>query len=210
MSIFSKDDIAAMSQRYRVNFINSLSGFKSANLVGSVSTEQHSNLAIISSVFHLGADPALIGFINRPASVERHTLENILGVKHYTINHVNDKIIEQAHQTSARYPREQSEFAATGLTEYWADNINAPFVKESAIKLGIAYQEHHTLLNQTVMVIGEIIHVEIADEYIHNDGLVDIQSAGTVAVSGLDVYHQPKKIKRLAYAKPDIELKTID
>ena len=107
---FSREDIDAMDSRYRAHFINSLSGVKSANLLGTRSELGEENLAIISSVFHLGANPPLMGMIMRPHSVARHSLENILETGVYTLNHIADSFFAQAHQTSAKYPKEQSEF----------------------------------------------------------------------------------------------------
>ncbi len=202
MKQFSQTDIESMSDRYRVNFINSLSGFKSANLVGTVSKDGQTNLSIISSAFHIGANPALMGFINRPHSVERHTLENLIETGSYTLNHVNIDIIDEGHQTSARYSKEESEFTETGLTEQWVDGFTAPFVKESHVQIGLDYKEHHTLLNNTVMVIGEIAWVAVPEHSLHDDGLINLETTNSVAVSGLDTYHAPTKIKRLSYAKP--------
>jgi len=68
---FSKDEIDNLEQRERVLFINSLSGFKSANLVGTANTQKQSNLAIVSSVVHLGANPPLLSMVMRPRSVPR-------------------------------------------------------------------------------------------------------------------------------------------
>lgn len=209
-TLFNKSDIQALSQRYRVNLINSLSGFKSANLVGTVSASGQTNLSIISSAFHLGADPALIGFINRPHSVSRHTLEYLLETKTYTLNHVNTDIIDAAHQTSARYEREQSEFEATGLTPQWVEGVSAPFVSESHVHIGLDYVEHHTLLNNTVMVIGEITYIGLPEDSLLSDGLVDMEKTETVAVSGLDTYHKPERLKRLSYAKPETWPKEIE
>jgi flavin reductase (DIM6/NTAB) family NADH-FMN oxidoreductase RutF len=199
-----------MAQRYRANFINSLSGFKSANLVGTVSKDQQTNLCIISSAFHIGADPALMGFINRPHSVDRHTLENLIDTGYYTINHVNTGIIDQSHQTSARYNRDESEFTETGLTPLWYEDFIAPFVGESFVRIGVEYKEHHTLMNNTVMVLGEIVMVDTPEDSVQEDGVVDMTITNTVAVSGLDSYHAPKKIKRLGYAKPHQPVCIID
>ncbi len=210
MTYFTKADIQAMDKSYRVNLVNSLTGFKSANLIGTQSPDKQTNLAIISSAFHLGADPALIGFINRPASVDRHTLDNLLATEYYTLNHVNTDIIKQAHQTSARYPKEESEFTATGLTECWIDGFEAPFVEQSLVRIGLKYVEHHTLLNNTVLVIGEIVLVDIPSTSIGVDGLVNIEQLNTVAVSGLDTYHDTSKITRLSYAKPRKKLQIIE
>ena len=54
---FQSSDIKAMDPRRRAAFINSLSGFKSANLVGTVNAKGQTNLAIMSSAVHLGSSP---------------------------------------------------------------------------------------------------------------------------------------------------------
>ncbi|MGB0866877.1 MAG: SDR family NAD(P)-dependent oxidoreductase [Granulosicoccaceae bacterium] len=197
-------DIEALSDRFRVLFINSLSGFKSANLVGTVGESGKSNLAIVSSVVHLGANPALVGMVMRPHTVPRGTLENILATGVYTLNHVHSGIIEQAHQSSARYPEGVSEFDQVGLQEQWDDGFAAPFVQESRIKLGIEFREKHAFdINRTTFVIGEIVSVELPEELLADDGFVSLEKAGTVAVSSLDSYHQTQILGHLSYAKPD-------
>lgn len=113
---YSNTDILQMETQTRAACINSLSGFKSASLIGSIDTKGNTNLAIFSSIKHLGSNPALIGFINRPDSRRRHTLENIMETNCFTINHVNKTIYKKAHQRSARYPKHVSGFEATGLT----------------------------------------------------------------------------------------------
>lgn len=205
-------DIQAMDQRVRATFVNCLSGFKSANLVGTYSLKHKTtNLSIISSAFHLGAHPALMGFIVRPHSTDRHTLEYILETGEFTLNHVNESIYHQAHQTSARYERDQSEFEMTGLTPFYFENHPAPFVKESNIKIYLKLREHHPLsINQTEMIIAEITHVLAPDEAVYEDGSLNIEKAGTICVSGLDRYHKTSELARLSYAKPDLKLKVID
>lgn len=96
------DDIQNMDQRYRVSFVNSLSGFKSANLLGTADSDGATNLAMVSSVVHLGADPAPMGMVTRPRSVARHSVENLVQTGVFTLNHVAAEFVPQAHQTSAR------------------------------------------------------------------------------------------------------------
>lgn len=201
-----------MAQRERACFINCLSGFKSANLVGTYSQKWDvTNLSVISSCFHLGADPALMGLIIRPHSTDRHTLEYILETGEYTINHVNQAIMHKAHQTSARYPREQSEFEQTGLTPHFEAGHRAPFVQESSIRLGLKLREHLPLkINQTELIIGELTMVFAPLECLSKDGSLHIEKAGSLCVSGLDRYHQTKQLARLSYAKPDRELEDIE
>ena len=197
-------DIAVLEDHERVFFINSLSGFKSANLVGTADESQHSNLAMVSSVVHLGANPPLLAMVMRPGSSARGTLKNILKTGEYTLNHVHKDIYKQAHQASARYDEEVSEFNEVGLTEQWEEGFNAPFVQESHIKIGMKLREHHNLdINGTEFVIGEIVSIELPDEVVADDGFISLEKAGTVAVSSLDTYHSTNTLASLSYAKPD-------
>ena len=112
---WKKSEIEELDKRFRTNLINSLSGLKSLNLCGTINEKVQTNLAIINSVVHVGANPALLGMVMRPTTVPRHTLSNILSTRHYTLNHVHRDIFRNAHQTSANYEEEVSEFEACGL-----------------------------------------------------------------------------------------------
>nr|WP_010131882.1 flavin reductase family protein [Microbulbifer agarilyticus] len=200
-----------LEQRYRVNLINSLSGFKSANLIGTADAGGHTNLAIVSSVVHLGANPPLVAFINRPDSVERHTLDNLTDSGWFTVNQVNDDIWERAHQTSARYPRGISEFQEVQLTPIPSEICPAPYVAESRLRFACEVVERTRLeINSTVMVIGRIAELQVCDAAIAEDGYIDIEALGTLAVSGLDSYHRTERLGRLSYAKPGLAPRRID
>lgn len=206
----TKENIKNFEKLYRTAFVNSLSGFKSANLIGTISSKGKTNLAVFNSVIHVGANPPLMGFLMRPVSVERHTYNNIKETGHFTINHINKEIFKQAHQTSASYEKDISEFDAVGLTPEYTKTIKAPYVKESKIKIGLKYLEEYEIKsNGTIFIIGEIQEVILPDDIILNDGFIDIEKAGTIAISGLDSYHDTKRITRLSYSKPGVEPKVI-
>lgn len=207
---YSAQDLDNMEQRFRAQFINSLSGFKSACLVGTQNDHAQTNLSIISSIFHVGANPPLLGMILRPHTVRRDTLENIQQTGVYTFNQVNSDIIAQAHQTSARYDVGISEFTETGLTPYFSDAIKAPYVAESNLKVGMKLESIQRLkINQTELIIGRIIEVIVDENSVAKDGYVDIESLDSVAISGLDAYHTTKTINRFDYAKPKASVKSI-
>ena len=202
--------IDAMPSRERAALINSLSGFKSANLIGTADAEGHCNLAIMSSVVHLGSHPPLLMLVVRPGGEERHTLHNLLRSGHYSINHVAADMVDAAHQTAARYPRDVSEFEATGLTPSWWDGFTAPLVAEAHVQLAMQLREHQELaINGTHLVIGEVVQANIPDGCLKEDGSLDLNAAGTVALTGLDSYHRADLMKRMAYAKPDLPPRTL-
>ena len=211
MKHINAQQLSDMKDRYRAHLVNSLSGYKSANLIGSVDQQGKINLAMFSSVVHLGASPALVGFITRPNSVTRHTLENIQQTKQYTINQVSESFFTEAHQTSARYDKQQNEFDATGLIPYFHNEYKAPFVLQSKLKYALTLREIMPIsLNNTQLVIGEITDILCDEQAIGADGYIDISSLNTVSISGLDCYHRNQSLSRLSYAKTDTQPVEID
>jgi len=206
MKTLTKNEREKLDRRYRAKLINSLSGFKSVNLIATKS-EKSSNLSIISSAFHLGADPALMGFIIRPDSVVRGTLKNLRKNGICTLNHAHSNIVEQAHQTSARYPENVSEFEQVKLNEEYLDGFEIPFVKESKIKFSLKMLREIVIQeNGTHMIICEIQNIYYPKDVLLEDGSIDIHKAETLTVSGLDTYFETTKIGKLSYAKPDKDL----
>jgi len=100
---YTRDQINNLEKIKKINLINSCSGYKSANLIGTISKEGITNVAVFSSVTHLGSNPPTLGFILRPTTVPRDTYKNILESGIFTINHIFEEIIEDAHHTSAKY-----------------------------------------------------------------------------------------------------------
>ncbi|MEP5568332.1 MAG: flavin reductase family protein [Halioglobus sp.] len=199
------NSLDSMATRQRAALINSVSGFKSANLIGTANAEGHANLAIMSSVVHLGSQPPLLALIVRPGGEERHTLTNILDTQQFSINHVANHMVEAAHQTAARYPQHISEFEATGLSPEWWTDFSAPLVAEASIKLAMQLRDHQELaINGTHLVIGEVVQLDIPDHSLNEDFSLDLIAAGTTALSGLDSYHSVQLEKKMAYAKTDL------
>ena len=201
--ILTKENIEQLEQRYRTAFINSLAGFRQAVLVGTKSKDGNSNLAIFNSLMHLGAQPALYGLISRPDSTQRDTLQNILATKEYTLNFIPASHYEKAHQTSARYDTGVSEFEKVGIKEWYHPSCHAPFVEDAVVKIAMTFEESIPIpLNNTVLIIGSIKQVEIADALVGTDGYVSLAAAEVVISQGLDAYFVAQSLGRLPYAKP--------
>lgn len=199
-----KSEWESWSRIYRANFINCLSGFKPAVLIGTCTPEGHTNLALFSNLVHLGADPALVGIVNRPREATPHTLSNIEATGSFTINHIHPGIVAQAHQTSAKYALEESEFTATGLTAQWEPGVVAPFVKESRLKYALSLKEIIPITyNRTFFVIGQIEEVLLEDATIQlEDGFLDLEQIEAMSSCGLDAYYTTRLVQRLDYARP--------
>ena len=195
-------EIMNWDERFRLKFINSISGYKGVHLIGTKSKTGNANLAIFNSIVHIGSSPPLIGFVMRPLTVERNTYKNIIETGYYTINHVHRSFLEQAHFTSTKFPEDVSEFDECNLTPEYSDSFLAPFVGESTIKLGMKIKEDIEIeANGTRLVIGEVQEVVTEDDFIEEDGQIDLGKAKDVCVTGLNQYSTVAKFKNIPYAR---------
>ena len=199
-----RQDFDDLNHIYRINLMNSCSGFKSANLIGTKSNKGIANVAVFSSVTHLGSNPPLLGIIFGPVTdVPRNTFENIKETGQFTVNHIHLDIIEQAHHTSAKYKKSISEFDIVDLEEDYKNDWYAPFVKGAPIQMALTYCEEYKIkANNTVQVIAEIKDLFIKDDILESDGFVNLSKANVVAINGLDGYALPHLKRRIEYQRP--------
>jgi flavin reductase (DIM6/NTAB) family NADH-FMN oxidoreductase RutF len=202
--LLTKGDLEHLPHIQRLNLINSITGIKPANLVGTCSVTGQTNLAIFSSVLHLGSNPALLAFVLRPADeVIRHTYENLRATGFYSINQVGGEVVEKAHQTSARYPAGVSEFAACGFTEVYLNGFPAPFVQESRLQIGMAFRQELPIeANGTRLIIGEVVQLCFPQEAMDKEGHLDLEALGAAGIAGLDSYYAVKKLAQFERARP--------
>jgi flavin reductase (DIM6/NTAB) family NADH-FMN oxidoreductase RutF len=203
--MITKEELENVPRLQRLNLINSLTGIKPANLVGTVSPQGITNLAVFSSVVHLGSHPALIGLMVRPATeVRRDTYENIKATGIYTINSVHPSFTAAAHFTSAKFPTEVSEFTACGLTEKYISGFAAPFVEESTIKFGLRFRKEIPIdLNNTILLIGEVETILLPPGLSLDDGQLNLESLAAIGISGLNTYYTVQKQAQYPYARPE-------
>jgi len=183
--------------------VNSLSGFKPVSLIATVNKAGQPNLAIFSNIVHLGADPALIGFINRPKEAAPHTIKNIEETGFYTINHILPAFVEKAHQTSAKYADGVNEFDTVGLTAVHKDGFSVPYVAESRVQMALSLSEIIPLSNGTFLVVGALEHAYVNEQSVASDGFIELSKEGSIVSSGLDAYYTTKPLQRFTYAKAD-------
>ena len=206
---FNTDQINDLEKIKNINLINSCSGYKSANLIGSISEEGITNVAVFSSVTHLGSNPPTLGFIVRPTTVPRDTYKNIMESGIFTINHVYEDILEDAHHTSAKYEEEISEFDITELEAEYHNDCIAPFVKGSPVQMEMRFvEQYHIKSNNVIHIIAEIINLYVKDDILQEDGFLDLAKGKVAAINGLDAYAVAKNNSRFNYQRPK-KLKTM-
>jgi flavin reductase (DIM6/NTAB) family NADH-FMN oxidoreductase RutF len=203
MHFFDNKDIFNLDKIYRINLINSCSGFKSANLLGSISANGIPNVAIFSSVTHLGSSPPTLGFILRPTTVPRDTYKNIKEFGVFTINHIWEDVIEDAHHTSAKYPEKISEFDMTDLESEFKGKFKAPFVKNAPVQMSMKFiEEIYVPSNDVMLIVAQIQELYVKDELLQEDGLINLSKGNIATINGLDTYAIPEFKKQLSYQRP--------
>lgn len=211
MKRFDQTALAGMSRFYRGNLINCLTGIKPALLIGTKSKSGKTNLAIFSSVFHLGADPALIGFVQRPLTEYSHTYRNIVETGFFTVNHIHESRSSEAHSTSAKFEQGVSEFDSCGFTEEFFDGIYPPFVKESLVRFSASFVREIPIdENGTRIIIARVEEIQLHDCVLRDDGNIRPDAYSPLSVMGLETYLGSKTMARYEYAKPGVPSKPID
>lgn len=200
--IYTKKQIEQLDRVTRLKIMNSSTGIKPGNLIGTIDKKGVTNVAVFSSVVHLGSHPALLGFVSRPRTEENgHTYHNILENKFYTINHIHPEFVKNAHYTSAKFSADVSEFERCNLTEEYLNDFKAPFVKESHFKIGMRFKEAIDIkANGTVLVIGEIEYLSFPDAaWVDKD--INLEASNGVGISGLNSYYGLTKIDRFPFVR---------
>ncbi|WP_432412927.1 flavin reductase family protein [Rasiella sp. SM2506] len=204
MKHFSNNAIDQLEKLHRINLINSCTGYKSANLIATRSKDGIENVAIFSSVLHLGSNPPLLGFILRPTTVSRNTYDNLKKTGVFTVNHVHKDIIKDAHHTSAKYDGSISEFDKTQLVSEYKEKFFAPFVTGSPVQIACEYVNEYCIKeNECLLIIGKIKHLFCKEAMLQDDGFIQLDKGNTLAINGLDGYTLPSLLQRETYARPN-------
>jgi len=200
---FEEDDIFNLDKIKRLKLINSITGVKPANLIGTRSSDGITNLAIFSSIVHLGSNPPLISFVTRTSKeVNRNTLANILSTNFFTINQIQKSFVKNAHYTSAKFNASTSEFQMCKLDEEYINNFYAPFVKQSNLKIGLELKEIIKITsNDSTLVVGEIKQITTKKEYLKDDFMFDLEKSGAIAIGGLNEYFTIENIANFPYVR---------
>ncbi len=142
--------------------------------VSTISPEGVLNLAPFSFFTGISANPPVICFspmVSGRGGVpgRKDTLANIEATREFVVNIVSEDFAERMNITSAEFPPEVDEFAASGLTPVASDLVQVPRVGESRINMecSLLYVLHVSArpLGGS-LVLGRVLRFHIADELI--------------------------------------------
>jgi flavin reductase (DIM6/NTAB) family NADH-FMN oxidoreductase RutF len=118
------------------------------------------------------------------------------------VNAIAESFMSEAHQTSANYSEEVSEFEATGIEAEWKSGIEVPFVKDSPVQLLCKYLNEYIIQeNGTLHVIASIEKIFVNEELLNDDYWIQLDKGNVVTINGLDGYAKTTLLNRLPYAR---------
>ena len=174
MKLFSLEEFKQMKEAFKVNFINSLSGFESSNLIGTINSESQPNLGLTSACFHLGADPAVIGLAVSPLHVEPQTIKNLIEQESFTINHVDKSQYKKRENPHLYFTHDFSDVNPNAFTEFYTGSIEAPYAAEALIKIGLLKKECIAIKEtNSYVLVGSIQEVLLDETLIGDDGRIN-------------------------------------
>lgn len=196
-------DWSAWDTRYRANYFNSLSGFRSVGLLTCFSPDGVANAAVFSQVLHVGANPPLMGFLFRPQGDGHHGLAHVRAAGQFAFHVMagGRELALRVHRCSAKYPVHVSELEDNGFAWSRWDEVAAPIVDEALVRIGLTVAEEHALGNGTTLVVGAVVRVEADGVAPGDDGYWPLAEAGVLTANGLDAYHHAALLVRAPYAK---------
>ena len=149
------------------------------------------NLAPFSYFALGGGNPQSIVFC---PIADRHgepkdTLRNVRETGEFVVNVVSRAMAVRVNQASASYPPDVDEFDVTGFTRVASSVVAPPRVLESPASLECRVFQivpHGSGALHASWVIGEVLVLHVADDYLAADGLPDTARINPAARMGRD------------------------
>jgi flavin reductase (DIM6/NTAB) family NADH-FMN oxidoreductase RutF len=174
------------------------------------------NLAPFSFFNACGSEPMALMFCpaNRDDGSEKDTLRNCLpaaegGSGEFTVSVATEPIIRQVVAAAEDLPPESSEFALSGLTAVVGTLVQAPRVGESPISFECRTRQVIRLARGVPaganIVIGDVVHVHVADEVLDARGKVDSGALRAVGRMGSMSYALTREILEIPFGARALE-----
>lgn len=178
------------------NPFNSLIVPRPIGWISSVDKEGVNNLAPYSFFNAVSYQPPTVMFSGGARNGDdnmKDSVRNIESSGEFVCNLATWKNRDQMNQSSAAVPPESDEIALTGLTPIASTLVKAPRIAEAPVHLECRYLKTvdipgWTPADEYKMVIGEVIGIHIDDEFITEEGLVDIAKMMPIGRLGYDDY----------------------
>jgi flavin reductase (DIM6/NTAB) family NADH-FMN oxidoreductase RutF len=158
-------DLTALAANQRYKLLAGLIVPRPIALVTSRDAEGRVNAAPFSFFNVMGSDPPVVvlGIGRRSSGEPKDTVCNILDVKEFTVNIVDEALAGAMNVCAIDLPAGDSELAAARLTSVASAQVSVPYVAESPASLECRLRET-VEIGSNIMLLGEVVHIHLRDD----------------------------------------------
>lgn len=158
-------DLTALAANQRYKLLASLIVPRPIALVTSRDAAGRVNAAPFSYFNLMGSDPPVVvlGIGRRPSGEPKDTARNILDVKEFTVNIVDEALAGAMNVCAIDLPAGDSELAAACLTPVASAQISVPYVAESPASLECRLRETFEIGSSSIL-LAEVVHIHLRDD----------------------------------------------
>jgi len=117
------------------------------------------------------------------SALKRDTLENILATREFVVNLAGVNLADQVIPTARYSPPEADEFLLAGLVEKPSVQIKAPGIQGCYAWMECRLHREY-VEPQFVLIVGQVVHLEVADAVYLPDGSLDLEQARPLMMTG--------------------------
>ncbi|WP_367110250.1 flavin reductase family protein [uncultured Psychrobacter sp.] len=185
--------------------------------ISTISEDGKTNLAPYSQYQNLTWDPPMVMFVANQSVLDdgksrKDTVRNLEQTGWFVWNMATYDLREAVNKSAKALPYGEDEFEFAGVTKADCIEAPAPRVAESPINFEIEYVQSIRIptgdpVSTFDIIIGRVAHVHIKDEFIMDNGKIDIEAIKPLARLGYYDYTVVEKIFEMkAPAASDAEL----
>lgn len=154
-------------------------------LITSVSDKEVLNIAPFSYFNIVTSNPPIVSIaFQRNKGKQKDTARNILENKEAVIHIVDTEIVEDANQSAASLPANESELKGTEFALTSSDKVDIPSLKEAKIRFEVELFQHIEVEDDGIvgadLLLLKIKEYHIAEK-IYEEGRIDPEALGAVS-----------------------------
>ncbi len=148
-------------------------------LISTADKEGNRNIAPYANVMPILRPLDLIAIASW---LRRDTLDNIRDTKEFVINVPSADIVDEVMVCSRNYPADVDEFAEANLRVKASQKVTAPSIDGCIAWMECTLDKEVIADGKYSIIIGKVVHLEVDDEYLAENGDMDFEKARPLSV----------------------------
>ena len=193
------------------NPFNSLVIPRPIGWISSIDASGLHNLAPYSFFNAVSYSPPTVMFsggVGRAADGLKDSVRNIESTGEFVCNLATWGTRDAMNKSSATVPSDVDEIALSGLTPIASSLISAPRIKEAPVHLECRYLKSVDIPGWTAaddyrVIFGEVVGIHIDDDFITDDGLVDVAKMLVIGRLGYNDYSRVDDETSFSLERPE-------